>query len=293
MSRVFLQAPPGRRYVRSFLFSRRIDAPLANVHLLARTILVLCLSAVQLRTIDTLHPDAVTAALLFGISLLLFAASGMKRSLACVYLLLTLPALLSLFSTWVLFNPVAGSVNLLHVQITPFSHPLTLLVSDRSLLVAVSKVLGYGGMVLITAALIVTSRDAELIGAFRQLRVPQAIIFFLSTVFRALEMAWSDYETIRLAQLARAINARPRSFVRRLRDLGSIAVPMVAMMIRRSSEIGDALTARGYRVGQASTDFYETSRWRRIDWVVLALSLFCLGLAFLPHWNLTVLVIGR
>ncbi|MBV9688950.1 MAG: energy-coupling factor transporter transmembrane protein EcfT [Ktedonobacteraceae bacterium] len=293
MSRVFLQAPAGRRYVRSFLFSRRIDAPLANVHLLARTALVLCLSAVQLHSIDTLHPDTVAAALLFGVSLLLFAASGMNRRLACLYLLLTLPALLSLFTTWVLFNPVAGSVNLLHVQVAPFSHPLTVLVSDHSLLVAVSKVLGYGGMVLITAALVVTSRDAELIGAFRQLRVPQAIIFFLSTVFRALEMAWSDYETIRLAQLARAINARPRSFVRRLRDLGSIAVPMVAMMIRRSSEIGDALTARGYRVGQGGTDFYETSRWRGIDWAILALSLLCLGLAFLPHWNLTTLVVGR
>lgn len=279
--------------MRSFLFSRRIGAPLANVHLLARTSLVLGLSAVQLRSIDTLHPDAVAAALLFGVSLLLFAASGMNRRLACLYLLLTLPALLSLFTTWVLFNPVAGRVNLLHVQVTPFSHPLTVLVSDRSLLVAVSKVLGYGGMVLITVALVVTSRDAELIGAFRQLRVPRAVIFFLSMVFRALEMAWSDYETIRLAQLARAINARPRSFVRRLRDLGSIAVPMVAMMIRRSSEIGDALTARGYSVGQASTDFYETSRWRGIDWAVLALSLFCLGLALLPHWNLTALVIGR
>lgn len=291
----FLEPPPGKRYVRSFLFSRRIDAPFAQVHLLVRILLVLCLSAVQLRTIDTLHPDPLGAALLLVVSLLLFIASGMNRRL---YFLFTLPALLSLFTTWTLFNPVPGHVVLLrqtiytgHLDIgfahVAFFHPLTILISDRGLLVAITKVLGYFGMVLATIALVVTSRDAELIGALRQLRVPQPAIFFLSTVFRALELALTDYETIRQAQLARAINVRPRNLIKRLRDLGSIAVPMVAMMIRRSSEIGDALLARGYRISQRSADFFETSPWRPIDWVVLISCLGLLYLAFLPHFNVT------
>jgi len=164
------------------------------------------------------------------------------------------------------------------------------LVSDRGLLVAITKVIGYSGMVLTTIALVVTGRDAELIGALRQIRTPQPIIFFLSTVFRALDLALSDYETIRQAQIARAINARPRSFIRRLRDLGSIAVPMVAMMIRRSSEIGDALISRGYRLGQSSENFYETNPWRPLDWVVLAFSLFLLYLAIGPHIDMTVVL---
>jgi energy-coupling factor transporter transmembrane protein EcfT len=112
----------------------------------------------------------------------------------------------------------------------------------------------------------------------------------LSTVFRALDLALADYETIRQAQLARAINARPKSFFRLLRDLASIAVPLVAMMIRRSSEIGDALLARGYTLGRSSADFYETSPWRLIDWLILAFSLVLLYLAIGPHLNLTTLV---
>lgn len=343
----YLQPPPGRLYVRSFLFSRRIDAPFAKVHLIARTMLVLCMSGVQLRAIDTLHPDIVSASILWILSLFLFLASGMHAKIARVYFLLTLPALLSLFTTWALFNPVPSEATLLqfsiysgHIHIgfaiwqvvwimivggyflwtrrlvagifvatiiaflmtlffqlpgwtfaqVAFFHPITVLVSDRGLLVAVTKVIGYSGMVLTTIALVVTGRDAELIGALRQIRVPQSIIFFLSTVFRALDLALSDYETIRQAQIARAINARPRSFIRRLHDLGSIAVPMVAMMIRRSSEIGDALIARGYRLGQSSKNFYETNPWRLLDWIVLAFSLFLLYLAIGPHIDMTVVL---
>jgi energy-coupling factor transporter transmembrane protein EcfT len=333
--------------VRSFLFSRRIDAPFAQVHLVARTILILCLSVVQLRTIDTLSPDPVGAALLWLVSALLFLTSGMNTRVARLYFLLTIPALCSLFTTWALFNPVPGKTTLVlwpiysgqlalglalwqaiwlvivvgyflwtrklaagillatvvalllsHFFALPewtithvsFFHPLTVLISDRGLLVAVTKVIGYSGMVLSTIALVVTGRDAELIGTLRQLRLPQPVIFFLSTVFRALDLALADYETIRQAQIARAINARPKSFIRHLRDLASIAVPLVAMMIRRSSEIGDALLARGYNLGRQDADFYETSPWRFIDWLVLALSLVLLYLAIGPRLNLTILV---
>ncbi len=342
-----LQPPAGRRYVRSFLFSRRITAPLARVHLIARTVLVLCLSAAQLRTINTAQPDLLGALSLWVLALLLFVASGIQTRVARLYLLLTLPTLLALFTTWTLLTPIPGRFTLVRQPVytgfinigvalwevlwlaivigyyrwrrtiisgmllativtfvatrfipfpawtfasVAFFHPLTLLISDRGVMLALTKVVGYSGMILCTIALIVTSRDIELIGALRQLRVPQPLVFFLSTVFRALNLAITDYETIYQAQIARAINARPRGFLRRVRDMGSIAVPMVAMMIRRSSEIGDALLARGYTLGQASADFYETSPWRFIDWAVLALSPGLLYIAIGPHPALTTLL---
>jgi energy-coupling factor transporter transmembrane protein EcfT len=344
---VYLQPPPGRRYVRTFLFSRRVDAPLARIHLVARTILVLCLSAAQLRTINTDHPDLAGAIVLWLCGLLLFALSGMHAKIARLYLLLTLPTLCSLLVTWTLLNPIPGHVVLLqqpiyagvihlslavwqllwlamivgyyfwrrgivmgvliatvvmlivtHVVALPewtfasvrFFHPVQLYISDVGLERAITKVIGYSAMILSTVALVVTSRDVELIGALRQLRVPQVIIFFLSTVFRALNLALNDYETIYQAQIARAINARPRNFFRQLRDLGSIAVPMVAMMIRRSSEIGDALLARGYTLGQNMENYYETSPWRTLDWLILVLSLGLLYLAIGPFPGLTALL---
>lgn len=341
---IFLQPPPGKRYVRSFFFARKIDAPFSHIHLIPRTLLVLCLSGVELRAIDATQPDLVTALCLWVVCLGIFSFCGMHRRVARVYLLLSIPTLLSLFTTWLLFNPVPGSITLLKTQIyggtiafglaawqavwliiviftfwrtrkllggivfatatsiilthfvplpqwtfvsLPFFHALTVLITNQNLLIAVTKVVGYSGMVFATIALVVSSRDIELIGTMRQLHLPQVVIFFLSTVFRTLDLSLADYETIHQAQIARAINARPRTILKRLSDLSSLAVPMVAVMIRRSSEIGDALISRGYRLNGVSTEFYETSAWRWIDSLTL---IVCLGLLFLtfgPDVNLT------
>ena len=342
----YLQPPPGRRYVRSFLFTRRVDAPLAKIHLLARALLVVSLSAAQLRTMSTTHPDIVGAIVLWIPGILLFIYSGMHAKIARLYLLLIIPTLLSLFLTWTLLNPVPGKLIFVHHQVypgfialslaawqplwiaivagyywwkrgivngillasiaaiavslllplpswtfaqIPLYHPLTLSVSDQGVVLALTKVISYSGMMLATLAVVITSRDVELMGTLRQLHLPQPVIFFLSTVFRALNLALSDFETIYQAQIARAVNAHPRSFYRRLRDLASIAVPMVAMMIRRSSEIGDALLVRGYNLRQKSVDFYETSPWRAIDWVIAIFCLVLLYMAVGPYPGLTVL----
>jgi len=344
---IFLQPPPGKQYVRSFLFARRINAPFAEIHLIPRIFLVFSLSSLQLRAIDATQPDLVEAICLWGVCFLIFLLSGMHARVARLYLLLSVPTLLSLFTTWLLFNPVPGAVTLLKTQIydgnlvlslalwqaiwltitvlyfwrtrkllggillatvlsliavhvfalpawtfarVGFFHPLTILISNQSLLVAMTKVIGYAGMVFATIALVVSSRDVELIGTMRQLHLPQPVIFFLSTVFRTLDLSLVDYETIHQAQIARAINARPRSIIKRLRDLASIAVPMVAVMIRRSSEIGDALISRGYQLRGTSANFYETSRWRLIDGLTIVVCLGLLFLAFGPHINLTLLL---
>ncbi|GHO69683.1 hypothetical protein KSC_085750 [Ktedonobacter sp. SOSP1-52] len=344
---IFMDVPPGRRYVRSFIFSRRVNAPFARFHLLVRFLLVICISIVQLRAIDVARPDPLMAALLSLLSLAMFLGSGMHNRVARIYVLLTIPTLISLFSTWIIFNPVLGHVTLLEAPVysghldlgistwfllwlgltlgyflwtrkvilglvlaalftfisshflalptwtfaqVPFFHPLTLLVSDHGLLIALTKVIGYSGLIFSTIALVVSSRDAELIGALRQLRVPQPVIFFISTVFRALDLALVDYQTIHQAQLARAINARPRSFLRQLSDLASISVPLIAVMIRRSGEIGDALMARGYRINQVTNDFYETQPWSVMDWSAIVLCLLLFYLSFGTHFNLTALL---
>ena len=347
---IFLQPPPGKRYVRSFFFARKVNAPFSRIHLIPRTLLIMCLSGLELRSIDAAQPDLVTALCLWVGCVSIFACAGMHARVARIYVLLSIPTLLSLFTTWLLFNPVPGRVTLWKTQIyggtfvfglalwqaiwlvivvlffwrrrtllggmlcatvtailfthfvplpqwtfarVPLFHALTVLISDQSLLIAVTKVVGYSGMVFATIALVVSSRDIELIGTMRQLHLPQPVIFFLSTVFRTLDLSLADYETIHQAQLARAINVRPRSIIKRLRDLASIAVPMVAVMIRRSSEIGDALIARGYQLNGSSTDFYETSAWHWIDSLTIVVCLGLLVLTFGPHLNLTTLLLQR
>lgn len=342
----FLQPPPGRRYVRSFLFSHRVDAPLSRLHLIARTLLVFCLSAALLRTMNTEHPDLISTILLSACGTLLFGLSGMHAQVIRLQLLLCIFPLLMFFLTWLFFHPTPGQplaawtlydgtlpiglalwqplwlllvvgifywkrsiitalllasgITLLISLLLPLpvwtisefalAQPWTLTITSGGLLLATTKVLGYLGMILATIALVVSSRDNELTGTLIQLRMPQPVIFFLSTVSRALNLALVDYETIYQAQIARAINARPRSLWQKIGDLVSISVPMVAVMLRRSSEIGDALLARGYRLNQVQTRFYETSPWRPIDWGILICCFVLLIVALGPYPNLTTLV---
>ncbi len=347
----FLRQPPGKQYVRTFLFSRRIGALLSRVHLIARVLLVLCLSTVFLRAINTERPNLLLALVLSFVSFGLLLSSGANRKVILLYAFLNVPALLSLFTTWIIFYPVAGSKVLFQVPIysgtvTPMLipqlllvilctglwfwrtrkivpglliglalswlqntvlpvpmlttvhlsifHQLTFKVTDQGLYIAITKVVGYTGMLLSTLALLVSAREVELIGALRQLRVHHAIIFFISTMFRSLDLALVDYEMIRQAQITRAVHARPRSLLRQLRDLAYMAIPMVAVMLRRSSEMGDALLARGYTLKHAPVDFYEasTTPWRLIDWLVV---MFCLGLlvlAFVPRADLPLFLKG-
>src|SRR5256885_3330785 len=117
--KLFLQTPPGRRYVRPFLFSRRIDAPFARIHFGMRVLLVLCLSGLQLHTINTVSPDPLGAALLLGASLLIFGMSGVSKRVAMLYAVISTPAVLSLFIAWILFNPVPGRFTLVQFLLYP------------------------------------------------------------------------------------------------------------------------------------------------------------------------------
>src|SRR5207249_6365957 len=60
---------------------------------------------------------ALGACCLWIVSFLIFLFSGMHRRVARLYFLLTIPALLSLFSTWLLFNPLPGKVSLLEIPL--------------------------------------------------------------------------------------------------------------------------------------------------------------------------------
>ena len=65
-------------------------------------------------------------------------------------------------------------------------------------------------------------------------------------MFRNLNTILLDYQNIRSAQIARAANVLRKNVFSRLIDLAYVSVPLVATMIRRSTEMGVALYARGF-----------------------------------------------
>ncbi len=169
-----------------------------------------------------------------------------------------------------------------------FLKPWTLVVSDANVLVALTKVMGFAAMIFISLVLVMTTRDIELIGAMQQLRVPYAATFFLSIVMRSLTSAVMDYETIQQAQVARGIDLQARSILGRIRDLAKMSVPLTATMIRRSTDVSDAVAARGFRLGgRPPREYREAQGFRVADWAVLGVQVLMMVAVFGLSLNLS------
>jgi energy-coupling factor transporter transmembrane protein EcfT len=275
----------GKQYVRTFLFSMRINSPLARLHVITKVVIILVNSTLIVRLMDASQPDPLGVGVLMIAALALLLLSGAGRWLFRSYLVVIFPMLSVLFVTWVIFNRDPGT----HVYLSlPITQQVTLVASDANLLTAFTKVLGYAAMVFVSLTLVMTTRDIEFAGAMQQLRIPYVAAFFFSLVLRTLSNAVMDYETIRQAQIARGIALQARSLPARIRDMAHMSVPLVATMVRRSTEVSDAVIARGFRLGgMAPTEYHEAQSLHAVDWLVLALQGVLLVGVFYPSANLT------
>lgn len=256
-----------RQYVPSLIFSVQIDSPLARLHVLTKLLAVLALSLVAARAMRTEDPDPATALLIWLLALLGLYLGGVIRWLFRSYLLVLVPALLVMVLTWIVFNPA--------LEFASF-HPLAVTISKANLVVAMTKGLGYGAMILVSLLLVMTSRDIEMTGAMQQLGIPYLASFFVATMLRSLSMALADYSTIRQAQIARGATLKRKNLIGVLSDLAHMAVPLTATMLRRSAEVGDAALIRGLTMETPNpTEFHEIQPFGAADWIVLAL---CAGL---------------
>jgi energy-coupling factor transporter transmembrane protein EcfT len=208
------------------------------------------------------------------------AALALSLSLAVVILVPVITYRLTRTVFWGLVGGIVLAVVLNRLELNPrlvlaefpFFHPLSLVVSDKNLVVATTKVFGYATMVFLSLTLVMTTRDAETLGAMQQAGLPYSVSFFTSIMLRSLSMAVLDYGTIRQAQVARGVDVKRKSILGKILDLARISVPLIVTMIRRSTEVGDAVMARGMtRLSAKPAVFRETRPIRAVDLVLMTL----------------------
>lgn len=338
----------GKKYIRTFLFSMRLGAPLSRVHFITKFVAVLLISFVIIRAMDEQNPDPILTIFFFVLSILALVLGGVSRWIFRSYMILIFPMFFFLFLTWVAFSPdpgthiyfqyplYSGSIKVgfstasliflfflvLHYIITkkilrgffialvlgllisnytanpaitfttiPFMQPYTFIFSDENMLVAGTKVIGYAAMVFNTLMLVMTTRDSELAAALYQLRTPVFVRFFLSIVFRTLNLSLLDFETIRHAQIARGVRIREQNIISLLKNTAKMAIPLVAIMFKRSNEIGDALLARGFSFKRAGREFLEVQPLTLLDWLLLLVIIAYTVLFYLLPHNLYSLLV--
>lgn len=327
----------------------KAESPVSKLNVLTKLIMVISLSLIVTRMISTERPDPLGIFIFLFVVLVLLALSGSLSFILKSRFSIIFFALVVIFITWIIFNPVPGGKTL--VQLTIFSgvltvshiiymivsliiamtvysrtksvfysivsffaityiatsflpslpiefgiklsQPLIFIISEKSLLIAGTKVLGYGTMILATLLFLVTTRDIEIVDLLRKMGFPFKYSFFLSLFFRTLSSALLDYTTIRQAQISRGVTLKKKNIFQVLKDFAMLSVPLIITTVRRGAEIGMALSARGFDFSiKKVTEFKEKRGFTVNDYLLFIIIVVLPLIIWILDLNIGEVVLG-
>ncbi len=101
-------------------------------------------------------------------------------------------------------------------------------------------------MILTMVFFLSTTREREIIAAFRAVRIPFVITYVMAMSMRAAGMVLEDFRIVRQAEQARGFDTKGKSIGYKIRKYVMYMIPLFALSLRRSEEFTNALVARGY-----------------------------------------------
>ncbi|MDP8011707.1 MAG: energy-coupling factor transporter transmembrane component T family protein [Thermoplasmata archaeon] len=230
-----------KKYLKTILFSAKADSVFVNLHPFTKFALFFILSIAVILAMTKSHPDLVFSLIVFIVVLALLLESGTLKYVIKSYLSLLFVAFIVFLIWWLIFNQIGNSI-LFSMHIGNYYFKIT----RESLYVGVAKVFGYAAMAFLTLLILMTTRDVDIVDALNQLKVPFKQTFFISLIFRSLNIMEEDLESIRHAQFARGGKASKKNPLSRVKEFLALSIPLTALMIKRAVEMGSALEARGF-----------------------------------------------
>ncbi|MCL5783389.1 MAG: energy-coupling factor transporter transmembrane protein EcfT [Candidatus Thermoplasmatota archaeon] len=254
-----------KKYVKTILFTARADSIYVRMNPLSKFVILLLISVGVVLSMDRPVPDLYYNLGSLAFAFIFLLESGTLKYLVRSYLVMLLIALGVMLLWWLVFNQTGtnpifsiGS-GWFHFQVTPLS-----------IYVGTGKVSGYAAMSFLTLLTVMTTRDADIISALRNIRIPFKVVFFISIVSRSLNILSDDLETIRQAQISRGGRLRSGGIIGHIREFIMLAVPLTVSIIRRSVEVGAAMEARGFGKVKNFTGFIDEKGFKWYDGALLA-----------------------
>ena len=133
-------------------------------------------------------------------------------------------------------------------------------------------------IVISTSLFFITTSPDELEQVMKTFRLPRDIVFAFVTAVRFIPVLLLDTIQIMDAQKSRGLELEKGNFVRRIRNMIPILIPLVVNSVVRSGELAEAMESRAYGAVPHPTSLVEY-RARPADRVVavLAVALFALA----------------
>lgn len=272
-----------KKFVKTILFYAKTNSVFVKLDPIAKFLIFVIVSVAVIRAITESYPDLIFSCIVFFIVLFFFAESRTIKYLVESYLVLLIIALIVLFIWWLFFNQVGSSV-----LYQGSLYTIKLKVTTESVYIGLSKVFGYAAMAFLTLLILMTTRDIDIVSGLTKAKFPFKIVFFISLIFRSLNIMTEDLDSIRQAQYARSGKVKGFRILKKIKEFIALSIPLTASMIKRSVEMGSALEARGFSNAKKISEPLEQRKFRYYDYIGISLSV--IGIFVVYFFNLSIIM---
>jgi energy-coupling factor transport system permease protein len=133
-------------------------------------------------------------------------------------------------------------------------------------------------IVVSTSLFFITTSPDELEQVMKTFRLPRDVVFAFVTAVRFIPVMMLDTMQIMDAQKSRGLELEKGNFLKRVRNMIPVLIPLVVNSVIRSGELAEAMESRAYGAVPKPTSLIE-SRASTVDRVVAlaAVALFAIG----------------
>jgi energy-coupling factor transport system permease protein len=144
------------------------------------------------------------------------------------------------------------------------------IVTDQALITVAHVVMLFFSMAFLALFLIGSTTERDIVEGINFFRLPRTIGLMFGMIFRLAGILFTDYDTVREAQLSRGIDYRQGSFLEKLRRFFGVMVPLIVLAFRRAAFSINALDSRGWAIRNVKKTTFHQVRLHALDYVVLS-----------------------
>jgi energy-coupling factor transport system permease protein len=147
-----------------------------------------------------------------------------------------------------------------------------------------------------TMIFVVVTKESEFISGLRKLKVPYVLCLTFALVLRFIPLLVEEYNMIREAQMARALDLEKIPLIQRMKQFMAIIVPWLVISLKRVATLSAAIDSRGFQVtGGSKRTFFNEPQISVANAIIIValLGLFVAVLVLRTWFGYFVIVPGR
>lgn len=111
-------------------------------------------------------------------------------------------------------------------------------------------------MTLLSALLVATTSQREVVLGLRGLGLPYSVAMAVGLTFRTIVTMATDWEIIRQAQYARCLDVNEGNLIEQMKKRASVGMPLTGALVNKMDQLSVALECRAVGSGKTPVEFY-------------------------------------